>query len=133
MFHIELPHRFHAPVGVAAEAVLLRLCEIVHEAVQDEAKRAHFDSLQWVRAKHQWVVERYRAMPRDVRRELPESLDFTLTSLYDLIRRQRNELGHPQEEPPQIDREAAFMYLKLFPTFIVDAEALAAYCRGNAL
>ncbi len=119
-------------LGVAAEAVFLQLCSVVLDALRDDAEREAFSQLQSVRPKHRWVVEKYNSMPRETRRsELPESLDMTLTSLYDLIRRHRNELGHPQEEPPTIEREQAFMNLKLFPTFIKDVEALAAYCRSH--
>ena len=121
-------------LGVAAEAVFLRLCEVIRGALQNDAERTQFDQLQWVKPKHRWVVEKYAALPAEVRRaHLPESLDLTLTSLYDLIRRQRNELGHPQEDPPAIDREQAFTYFKLFPTFIQDVEAFAAYCQNHGL
>jgi hypothetical protein len=40
------------------------------------------------------------ALSAKVRREtLSDGLDVTLASAYDLIRRQRNDLGHPQEIP----------------------------------
>lgn len=121
-------------LGIAAEAVLLRLCEVAQNALSDSRERNDFDQLQWVKPKHRWLVDKYESLPAgDRKTQLPESLDVTLSSLYDLIRRQRNELGHPQEQPPAINREQAFMYLKLFPTFIQDAEAFAAYCRSHSL
>lgn len=121
-------------LGVAAEAVLLRLCEVARDALSDSGERRDLDHLQWVKPKHRWLVSKYESLPAgDRRTALPESLDVTLSSLYDLIRRQRNELGHPQEQPPAMDREQAFVYLKLFPTFIQDAEAFAAYCRNHGL
>ena len=121
-------------LGVAAEAVFLKFCTVAQEALQDAEERERFEQLQSVRPKHRWVVEKYNSLPREARRVmLPESLDVTLTSLYELIRRQRNELGHPQEELPTIDREQAFMFFKLFPTFIQNTEAFAAYCRDNGL
>lgn len=121
-------------LGVAAEAVFLRLCGVISGALQDDTERTQFDRLQWVKPKHRWVVEKYAALPSEVRRgHLPQSLDVTLTSLYDLIRRQRNELGHPQEDPPAIDRELAFTYFKLFPTFIKDVEVFAAYSQTHGL
>lgn len=121
-------------LGVAAEAVFLRLCEVVSEALRDNTERTQFDQLQWVKPKHRWIVDKYAALPSEVRRDhLPQSLDVTLTSLYDLIRRQRNELGHPQEDPPAIDRELSFTYFKLFPTFIKDVEAFAEYIQNHGL
>lgn len=121
-------------LGIAAEAVLLRLCEAARNALGDSKETSNFDQLQWVKQKHRWLVAKYESLPAEDRRtHLPESLDVTLSSLYDLIRMQRNELGHPQEQPPAIDRERAFLYLKLFPTFIEDAEAFATYCKSHSL
>lgn len=121
-------------LGIAAEAVLLRLCEVARNALSDSKEQSNFDQLQWVKAKHRWLVDKYDSLPtQDRRAHLPESLEVTLTSLYELIRRQRNELGHPQEQPPAIDRELAFVYLKLFPSFIKDAEAFATYCENHSL
>ena len=121
-------------LGIAAEAVLLRLCEVVQDTLSDSKERDDFVRLQWVKPKHRWLVDKYESLPAgDRRKQLPESLDVTLTSLYELIRRQRNELGHPQENPPALDREMAFTYLKLFPTFIKDIEAFSTYCKQHSL
>jgi hypothetical protein len=73
-------------------------------------------------------VERYTALPQKVRREaLPDGLDVTLTSAYDLVRRQRNDLGHPQEKPPMTDRQHAFTFFQVFLTVVRDLEAFAAH------
>ena len=121
-------------LGIAAEAVLLELCAVARDALQSPQEQTQLDNLQSVRPKHRWLVGKYNALPGPVRRQqLPESLDVTLTSLYELIRRQRNQLGHPQPHPPSIDRDAAFVYFKLFPTFISDGEAFAEYCRNHQL
>ena len=116
-------------LGVAAEATFLSLCQAVEAAIVDPKEQARFGKLRTVKEKHRRLVQKIEMLPRQEKRNnLPESLDVTLSSLYDLVRRQRNELGHPQAQPPMIDRELAFTYFKLFPTFINDAEALAAYC-----
>lgn len=121
-------------LGVAAEAVLLRLCDVAKDSLSDPDERTAFSQLKWVKPKHRWLVSKYETLPmRDRRELLPEDLDMTLSSLYELIRRQRNELGHPQEQPPAIDRDAAYMYLKLFPRFIENAETFATYCSDQGL
>ncbi len=117
-------------LGVAAESVFLELCNVVKETLTNPAHRRAFEKLpDAVKPKHRWIVEHYQALPASTRKDLPESLDMTLTSLYDLIRRQRNELGHPQPEPPTVDRERAFVAFRLFPTYASDVEALVAHCR----
>ena len=121
-------------LGVAAEAVFLSLCVKVEPDLTDNTEQTQFKNLQQIRPKHRWLIQKFESLPSKQRRaQLPESLDVTLTSLYDLIRRQRNELGHPQAQLPSIDRELAFTYFKLFPTFIADAEALAVYCDQHGL
>ena len=121
-------------LGVASENVFLSLCEAVRSGLRSEEEQREFANLpDRVKPKHRWIVNKYQSMPTDVRRALPESLDITLTSLYELIRRQRNELGHPQERLPNIDREQAFMFFRLFPTYVTDVEAFAAYCQKQGL
>src|SRR5437899_3122741 len=67
------------------------------------------------------------------RQQLPDGLDVTLAGVYDLIRRQRNELGHPQDARPEIDREHAFALFHLFVTYLRDIEALAAHVQSHGL
>jgi len=72
--------------------------------------------------------------PSQVRRkQLPESLDVTLTSLGDLIRRQRNALGHPQQTLPTVDREMAFVFFRMFPEYVKALEEFAKFAQANAL
>lgn len=121
-------------LGISAEAVFLKLCIVITARLKQAAERKQFERLLWVKPKHEWVVNKYKSIPiSDRKKLLPESLDTTLTALYDLIRRQRNELGHPQEQPPDIDRDKAYMYLKLFPTFISDVEAFVNYCKKHKI
>lgn len=121
-------------LGIAAEAVLLKLFEDAGKGLGDNKERKKFEKAKWIKQKHDWLVKKYSSIPPGARKtQLPESLDVTLSALYDLIRRQRNDLGHPREQPPAMDRDQAFVYFKLFPTFIQDAEAFAAYCRSHSL
>lgn len=121
-------------LGVAAESVFNHMCEIVRASLKDGNERKKLDPQLPVKPRHRWLVQKYQNLPRKVRREqLPESLDMTLTSLYDLIRRQRNEFGHPQDQPPELSREEAFIFFRLFPGFVSDAQALAEYCQQNGI
>lgn len=122
-------------LGVAAEAAFLGLCKVIRASLRDANTKQAFDKLpDLIRPKHRWIMEKYHALPLRVRREqLPESLDMTLGSLYELIRRQRNELGHPQESPPRLNRDYVFVAFRLFPTYVSDLEAFAAFCTSNGL
>ena len=121
-------------LGVAAESVFLQLCEVIQLHLKDNNEKKKLDNQLPVKTKHRWIVQKYQNLPAAVRRgKLPESLDMTLTSLYDLIRRQRNDLGHPQETPPLLNREQAFVFFKLFPGFAQDIQIFAKYCKNNGL
>jgi hypothetical protein len=121
-------------LGIAAESVFLELCTVIYSSLTRGNDQRTLSPKQPIKQKHRWIINKYLSLPSSVRREqLPESLDLTLTSLYELIRRQRNDLGHPQEKPPELNREQAFIYFRLFPGFVADVEAFADYCRKNRL
>jgi hypothetical protein len=120
-------------LGVASESVFNEMCDIIRVSLKNVSEQKKLDSSLPVKPRHRWIVQKHQGLPKDVRRQLPESLDVTLISLYDLIRRQRNELGHPQEKPPELDREQAFVFFQLFPSFVSDVQALAEYCQKNGL
>ncbi len=120
-------------LGVAAESVFNHMCADVRDSLEKVAEKKKLDPKESVYKRHDWLVKKYNALPNEVKRKLPESLDLTFGSLGSLIRRQRNELGHPQETPPDISREQAFVFFQLFPEFVRDAQALAEYCKQNGL
>jgi hypothetical protein len=115
-------------LGVAAEAVV-KACELIVNASADPALRKGYESIPDVaKQRHRWLVDRYNALPSKVRREgLPDGLDVTLASAYDLIRRQRNDLGHPQAIPPAVNRQHAFVFFQVFLTVVGDLEAFATH------
>jgi hypothetical protein len=76
-------------------------------------------------------VAKYNSLPVATKsRQLPDALDQTLTTL---IRRQRNELGHPQEVPPAVDRGHAFVTFQLFLIAARDVEVFAKFCKTNGI
>jgi hypothetical protein len=122
-------------LGVAAESIFLELCTVVRASLKNPADEKDFDKLpDQVKPKHRWIVDKYRSLPRPLRRaKLPESFDVRLPALYELIRLQRNDLGHPQTTPPQVTREDAFVFFRLFGSYVADVEAFAAYCMATGL
>lgn len=121
-------------LGVAAEATFLEMCKVIASTIGDQKAREKFERSRSVKEKHRWIVDRYEQLTAQVKRGLlPDGLDITLKGIYDLIRRQRNELGHPQEVPPGVDREHAFAVFRLFLTYLRDAEEFAGYCQVHGL
>ncbi len=121
-------------LGVCAETTFLLLCQYVEKAISDPAVKQKLDETEPVKGKHRIVVERYEQLSSKIRRtQLPDGLDITLKGVYDLIRRQRNDLGHPQDIRPEIDREHAFAHFQCFLTYLRDIEAFAQFCQENSL
>jgi hypothetical protein len=50
-----------------------------------------------------------------------------ITGTYDLIRHQRNDLGHPRELPPRLERARVESHLMLFSEYYRGAEELRAF------
>ena len=56
---------------------------------------------------------------------------LAVTAIYDLLRSQRNDLGHPRDLPPTVEREEVFANLQIFPRFYETAEQLRTYLSAN--
>lgn len=61
---------------------------------------------------------------------LPDNAALAVTAIYDFLRTQRNDLGHPRETPVA-DREEAFVNLQIFPRFYQTAESLRQFLRAS--
>ena len=61
----------------------------------------------------------------------PESAVLMVTAIYDLLRAQRNDLGHPREVPPRLDREEVFASSQVFPRFYRTSDELMRFLRLN--
>ena len=121
-------------LGVCAESVFLNLCNTISHSLKGAKEKKKFSDLNSVKSKHRWIISKFESLPREAKREqLPESLDTTLGALYDLIRCQRNDLGHPQDSPPRVPRDLAFVFFRLFPTYVGDVETFANFCKVNGL
>jgi len=117
-------------LGIAAERVFLLVCEAVEHALAEPAERKQFEGLLNrfpMKPKLDWVHHKLETLPKDARAGLPENTSIMLIAVYDLLRLQRNDLGHPRETPPQVTREDAFVNLQVFPRFYETAEQVRAF------
>ncbi len=114
-------------LGIAAERVFLLIGESLHAAISDPSEKKKLEgvlALQAIKPKLDWIERKIRAI-EDMKprlRDFPENAHLATMSLYDLLRKQRNELGHPREDPPTVDRHSAFTNLLLFPELYETAE-----------
>jgi hypothetical protein len=120
-------------LGVPAERTFLVIAKSLLEALKDANEQAKFKKLldrqpmkpkqDWVHAKLLELDENRRKLPDD----FPESTPLMVTGIYDLIRQQRNDLGHPRDVPPKMERGQVEANLFLFSQYYRSAEQLYSY------
>jgi hypothetical protein len=111
-------------LGIAAERVFLLLCDVLVAALKDPTERKHFTTLldrHAIKPKLDWLLAKTESI-RATHRELPDTLNLTVVTVFDFIRQQRNDLGHPRDTPPSVTREETFVYLRVFPTYYKTAD-----------
>jgi hypothetical protein len=124
-------------LGVAAERTFLVIAKALLEALKNANEQAKFKKLldrqpmkpkqDWVHAKLLELDENRRKLPDD----FPESTPLMVTGIYDLIRQQRNDLGHPRDVPPKMERGQLEANLFLFSQYYRSAEQLHSYLTSH--
>lgn len=51
--------------------------------------------------------------------------------MYDIIRAQRNDLGHPQEQPPRLDADVANGRRQMFAAYVETAEQVRSVLNAH--
>jgi hypothetical protein len=105
-------------IGVAAENMLLRLVDAVHSALNTAERKAKFEKDtkgKKAKTQHDEVLARLKSpttpLPADIESVLVQHID----GIYDLIRRTRNDAGHPTGK--RKERYETHALLLLFPTY----------------
>jgi hypothetical protein len=112
-------------LGVAAERTFLMVCESVSGSLEPGKDKDDFGRImarQSMKAKLDWISTNFQQR-RDA---LPDGTEILVISIYNLVRLQRNDLGHPKEKPPRVTRAEARTHLQMFPTFYSKAQEVIA-------
>jgi hypothetical protein len=121
-------------LGIAAERVFLLLCESLEAALGNAGDKATFTKLLGrfpVKPKLDWVHNKIQQIQKQAPTGFPENATIMIVAIYDLMRGQRNDLGHPRELPPRVKREDAFINLQIFPRYYEIAEETRNFVRSN--
>jgi hypothetical protein len=123
-------------LGIAAERVFLLLCDALAGALSNPAEKTAFTKLLDrfpIKPKLDWVQNKIQQIQKQAHAGFPENAGIMLVAIYDLMRCQRNELGHPRETPPQMHRQDAFVNLQIFPRYYEIAEEVRAFLGSNTV
>lgn len=121
-------------LGVASERVFLVLCEAFVPALQDPGQKAKLEKeleLRAIKPKMDWVIQKIGEIQARKPRPLPDNINVMLAAVFDFIRCQRNELGHPQPVPPVVTREEAFANLRIFPSYYTITQQVVEFLAHN--
>ena len=121
-------------VGIAAERVFLLLCNSLAAALSIPGEKSAFAKLLDrfpMKPKLDWVHGKIQQIQKQAPTGFPDNSTIMLVAIYDLMRCQRNELGHPREVPPQMERQDAFVNLQIFPRYYGIAEEVRTFLASN--
>jgi hypothetical protein len=121
-------------LGIAAERVFLLLCDSLAAALSNTSEKAAFTKLLDrfpMKPKLDWVQNKIQHIQKQAPPGFPENASIMLVAIYDLMRTQRNELGHPREAPPAVPRQDAFVNLQIFPRYYEIAEEVRTFLGSN--
>lgn len=123
-------------LGIAAERVFLLLCDSLNAALADPTEQKKFQALLTrlpIKPKLDWVHTKLQSVQEKRPVGFPGNATLMVTAIYDILRSQRNDLGHPRDLPPTADREEACVTLQIFPRFYETAEILRSWLSTNKI
>jgi hypothetical protein len=120
-------------LGCASEKALLLLIDAYAESLKKPTEQEKFLKATFGKMIKTQFDELRKAIDNDLRgrvtRELKEGLDVELNAIFDFIRQQRNDAGHPTGKI--VERERAYANLVVFPTYLRKVYALIDWLAAN--
>jgi hypothetical protein len=123
-------------LGIAAERVFLMLCESMSNALASAKEKSELEKLLIkfpIKPKLDWMRTKIDLILSTKVEGFPDNASIMITAIYDLLRGQRNDLGHPREIPPMLRREDAFVNLQIFPKYYETAEVVRSFLSVNKI
>jgi hypothetical protein len=120
-------------VGVAAEQMILVLKEAVSNCLDSAEKKKKFemDGKETIKRVHSAIWKRLEPVREQMPGGLREAIGVELTAIFEMVRRTRNEAGHPSGK--KIERHEAEALLLLFPTHIKTVYAVIDWLKTTKL
>jgi hypothetical protein len=121
-------------LGVAAERVFDLVCQSMVQSLTSQKEKTTLEG-HMVRARIKpridFVGHKLTAIQQRGISDFPESATLMVTAMYDMIRVQRNELGHPRERPPRLEADEANARLQMFAGYFETAEHVRRFLETN--
>lgn len=121
-------------LGVASEAAFDVLFAQLQKTLTDSKKIVKFEKLEKdvsLKNRFDGVMNEIAQFKKLLPKELEENIEFNITSVFTLIRQQRNDTGHPTGK--DVKRDDMFVMLRLFITYCTDLYKLIEWLKSNPL
>ena len=121
-------------IGVAAENMLFRLVDAVHAALNTPQRQGTFENCtkgKVAKKQHDEVLKRLASPATPLPAELGSVLTQHIDAICDLIRRTRNDAGHPTGK--RMERYETHALLLLFPTYCKTVHDLMDWLAKNQI
>lgn len=123
-------------LGIAAERVFILVGESLESALSDLNDKSELSRILKrypMKPKLDWIHGKIQEIQDQRVSGFPDNATLMVTAIYDLIRSQRNELGHPRETPPNVSKEDASVNLQIFPRYYETSEVLRGFLATNSV
>jgi hypothetical protein len=123
-------------LGIGAERVFVLIAETLQNALSDPNEKSDLGrvlSRYPMKPKLDWVHDKIQRIQEHKAVGFPDNATLMVTAIYDLIRCQRNELGHPRDMPPNVSKEDAFVNLQIFPRYYEISEIVRGFLATNSV
>jgi hypothetical protein len=122
-------------VGVSAESILQKIVDAVKNALDTPAKNSAFEAAlnkrKTAKNHHQQVIAYLKNSTTPLPTEFDEVLFLHIEGIFHLIRRTRNDAGHPSGT--QLERSEANGILSMFPPYCKTAHRLIDWLATNPI
>ncbi len=120
-------------LGCASEKALLLLIESYKNAIQDIEKQTEFKrktEKRFIKTQFDNFTKSLRTL-QHIPKDITDGLDIELLGLFEMIRNNRNDAGHPTGK--SIDKEHAFANLQVFIPYCKKIYQLISYFQSNQI
>ncbi len=121
-------------LGCASEKAMLLVIDAFGLAIRDASKRATFQRKTdgaFIKKRFDVFDRLFQQTKSNLPKDLVDGIDITFASIFEMIRVNRNDAGHPTGKRPS--REQMYASLQLFPIYLKKAYDLLEYLKTNPI
>ena len=121
-------------LGIASERMFLTLCDALLRSLsspkEEKQFRAILDRISLV-AKLDFVRKKIEYLMSQKGNNFPQIQITNLVGVFEFIRVQRNDIGHPQDKLQKPERDDVYVNLRIFPQYCKTLEEIKNYLKSN--